>query len=414
MGARKWEESRACQAGCQRKTSRFASQARKNMQHIFCSEEPGSKQASIRTTSRKTTHESLQVRILILQPTCTNMNESETTEEDQGSTTPLLAGEQPSATYGDSETSNETSAVPSREKSRIQSLPWILMGVALAMFTLPWVKMAILDRYFLKPKWGDALPGLNSTPWRKLTMRGHMSTGAISLLCGPLQFSPRIRKQAPRIHRWTGRIYCTCAMLSCLFGLVFIALKGRLVGGWNMTVAFAFAGSTIGILGYKVWEAARAAKAGLRDFTSHRNWGIRSYSQIMAPMLYRYWYVLVEIFGIYKTPVPPRMGGYCRSDDICPDYLRLFDMVHCWTYWLTSLAIAELVIYYLPKMKPQQAEVEFDGETSNEASEAAPEAPAETLFRTASPTMVNAIGWCLAIVTLCTTGKLFLFDGGDD
>ena len=358
----------------------------------------------------------------------------------------------------------------SSPRLRVWASPWVLMLVALYAFAIPWMVQAILFRYFVKPQWGAALPGLDTTVWRKCTMRGHMAMGAISLLLGPLQFVSWIRRQCPTVHRWLGRLYCTCAMLSSVFGLTFTWLKGTLVGGWNMTVAFACAGSTIGILAGMAWQTARAAAPGgsARDYTSHRNWAIRSYSQILAPMLYRYWYICVTVFDLYQTPVPPRMGGTCRSDDICPDYLRLWDQVHCWTYWLSSLLIAELVIYYLPPVPPKLPEQTTDTTNTEDATLVVADAPevvalqssqhheeqeqqqqqedgfedpGSTTFvstetpllphgggnpwttarvrerhqqeeqhvSTDSPAMVNLLGWSLSVVTVATTVKFYVW-----
>jgi len=325
-------------------------------------------------------------------------------------------------------------------KTRVWALPWVITIVAMYAFALPWINFAIVMRYFVKPNFEAALPGLGTTLWRKVTMRGHMSTGAICLLLGPLQFIPKMRKSFPRIHRWSGRIYCTCAMASCLFGLAFIGSKGKLVGGWNMTVAFSLAGIAIGVLGFKAWQSARAAKAGGSniDFTAHRNWGIRSYSQILAPMLYRYWYICVQLFGMYEAPKPQQLGGYCTRDGLCPDYLRLFDKTHCWTYWLTALAVAELIIYYLPKHHIEsparnlglRSETETllvsrttDGPATLASTRVTDQAspthssPEEEFpgplrpIHTASPLAVNIIGWILAVIAVAITSRLYTSAG---
>jgi hypothetical protein len=388
------------------------------------------------------------------------VNES---SQDEGATPEEEQEEDSSPASNDGRSSRQTVGTTARsspQKTQVWTLPWLVVFVALYAFTLPWINFAIVQRYFINPKWGDALPGLGSTWMRKLTMRGHMACGAICLLLGPLQFIARVRRSYPRLHRWSGRIYCSCAMLSSLFGLIFIGLKKQLVGGWNMTVAFACAGLTIGVLAGKVWQTARAAKTmttatatatttSPRDFTAHRNWGIRSYSQILAPMLYRYWYTCVELFNIYHAPMPPRLGGVCRSDDICPDYLRFFDRMHCWTYWLTALGVAELIIYYLPKhaavddesiIRERSADILCETQrpllsSSNDiihtdnTTDGSPlstirdfdedhvdiddDNPHETI-RSPSPTAVNSIGWILAVICVSITTRLFTYDSGEE
>lgn len=313
-----------------------------------------------------------------------------------------------------------TNTIPSSQKSKVRALPWIIMFAALYTFALPYIYFAIVQRYFLNPDWKAALPGLDSTLIRKWSMGGHMAAGVVCLLLGPLQFVPLVRKSWPRIHRWSGRIYCICAIISCIFGLVFIVLKRELVGGYNMSIAFATFGVTVGVLSVKAWQTARAARAGvIPDFTAHRNWGIRSYSQILAPLLYRYWYVGLELFNVYDAPLLLRWGGVCRADDVCPDYLRWFDMVHCWTYWLTALGNAELIIYCLRKdmdVVPSSADFEsnepesqapllLDGNTLTYTVDNEPNEPRD--LETKSVMAINVIGWVLAAITAIITIKTF-------
>ena len=233
------------------------------------------------------------------------------------------------------------------------------------MFALFWVNYAILCRYYLEENWGAALPGLDSTLWLKWTMGGYFICGAISLLVGPFQFMGIIRTRYTLVHRWTGRLYVVSAVAACCFGCTIILLQGKLVGWWNMSISFFCAGVTIGVLAFQTWKSARTVKENLAfgaetsqlitfaNFDVHRNWGIRSYSQILSPpMLYRYWYAIVELFGLYDAPETPEMGGVCHADGSCPDYYRWFDQLHCWTFWPTSsLLVAELIIHNLPASK---------------------------------------------------------------
>lgn len=235
--------------------------------------------------------------------------------------------------------------------------PWVIAAIFLYAFVLFWMSFSILRRYWIKHFWDEALPGLGTTDLRKFTMLMHMTAGAISILLGPIQFVSYFRRNAKWrwVHRYSGRLYCVCGMLSSIFGLWFIYLKKRLVGGYNMTVSFAVAGVLIGILAYKAWQTARVAKFGtisIADrsaaFVVHRNWAIRSYFQTVAPALYRYWYVLMLIFDLYSPPRTLALGGYCDAHDFCPDYARPWDAVYTWMYWVSAGVIAEIIIYFLP------------------------------------------------------------------
>lgn len=626
--------------------------------------------------------------------------------------------------------------------------PWTIALSQLYLFTLIWVAFAIIRRYLVKGNWQDALPGLDDTAWHQWCMGGHMTTGAVALLLGPWQFwlmrgHRRNRTTTDAVnttstmqkflHRWMGRMYCSSALLSSILGCTFIVLKGKLVGGWNMTVAFAAAGTTFGVMAYQTWIAARhlthpsttndsslrssvstdanstnnssestsrkgrasrqrqqkivdinRAEAALKcgtaeamtatvskgnvnyntkvlpsnrdhvrqavvgtrkqrgwkttdetallqqlgfvpgnavavscrvqdlphtalqtlpsslpsdpvvaqlyplavreecagekirgrrsrgrkrkgalkmgevendggnpeiendatlqkllepfptmywlthpllkiwvsklevhafgvelekrlendqesldrmkrahleygksrmrlltendrqeveerkwtyaidetkgvagiknpgavkclhahlahylsgdpgskdniigqwvlkrlvemaldddleanvsfsaDYTVHRNWAIRSFSQVLAPMLYRYWYISMDVLGIYQGPMPLRLGGVCNEDNTCPDYMRWLDCIHCWTYWLSSLAIAELIIYNLPSDSSRSFQ-RIVGEHS------------ETTLRTprtldGSPNIVNMLGCCLALLTTLLNFKIIAF-----
>jgi hypothetical protein len=278
----------------------------------------------------------------------------------------------------------------SYHQPNVLAWPWIIFFLFLYVFVLFWINYAIVQRYWILHNWNDALPGLDKTSLRKFTMRSHMTAGAVALLLGPIQLLKLRRQPASpasgcpnlllpllrccRIHRWSGRIYCTCAILSCIFGLWFIALKKRLVGGYNMTASFALAGCAMGYTSFRAWQTARVArysvittstntsstssstnnnnndssKTSWRLVQQHRNWGIRSLAQILAPALYRYWYTMMQLFHMYRVPVPLRMGGHCDANDLCPDYMRRWDSIYTWLYWISAGLVAEIIIYFLP------------------------------------------------------------------
>lgn len=269
-------------------------------------------------------------------------------------------------------------AVEHSVKPKVLGWPWVAFLIFLYIFILFWVNYAIVQRYWILHDWNDALPGLDKTELRKFTMRSHMTAGAISLLLGPVQFVPAFRKRSNLrgIHRWSGRLYCTCGMLSSLFGLWFIALKQQLVGGYNMTASFALAGIAIGLTSFKAWQTGRRAQFSYTNqkelFVEHRNWGIRSFAQILAPALYRYWYTMMELFHIYNVPVPLRMGGYCDANDQCPDYSRPWDAVYTWLYWISAGIVAEIIISFLPRENNSVDGEEGDTTSAEDAALASP------------------------------------------
>jgi len=244
-------------------------------------------------------------------------------------------------------------------KDQAWKWPWVVMIVFLYLFCLPWIGESIVARYWFQQDFDATLVGLDDTFARAFFMVGHMSLGAVCLLLGPTQFLRVIRRKWPMFHRISGRVYVLCAVLCSLFGCIFIFLKGFiLVGGLNMGIAFFVAGVTFGICA--VMAAVYARK---KEFARHRNWAIRSYGQILAPMLYRYFYLLLGGLTLY----PVRGEKECDEQDICYPFTETFDAIHAWTYFLFPLAVTELIIYVSPKVSDQSL-VAFDEKHSKNDS----------------------------------------------
>ena len=83
-----------------------------------------------------------------------------------------------------------------------------------------------------------------------------------------------------------------------------------------------------------------------REFRRHKNWAIRSYSQILATILYRYYYVVLGGFGVVHSP-DQSDWLYCDEMDVCDYFLKLFDAIHAWTFFIVPLLFAETVVYLL-------------------------------------------------------------------
>lgn len=82
-----------------------------------------------------------------------------------------------------------------------------------------------------------------------------------------------------------------------------------------------------------------------REFRRHKNWAIRSYSQIMATVLYRYYYAVQGGFGVIS--LADQDGLNCNDMDVCEYFLKPFDKVHAWTFFIAPLLFTEMVLYML-------------------------------------------------------------------
>lgn len=217
------------------------------------------------------------------------------------------------------------------------------MAFGLALPVLPWVAIALIRTYLVYGRWDSLLPGLGATVPRRVTMGAHMHLGAAAMLLGALQFCAPLRRRSPTFHRWSGRIVTSLMVLCSMSGLVFICLKGRLVGGYNMSVAFALGGTWFAICAGMCWWTAHA-----RNFERHWAWAVRCYAACLSPFLYRYWYYAAAVLGYdFVIPYSSGRGEACEGHGVCPRYTRSFDALHAWTYWVSSELVAEVLILSL-------------------------------------------------------------------
>jgi len=129
-----------------------------------------------------------------------------------------------------------------------------------------------LFSYRYLPELGHRPPNILGNVFAKPWLKVHVAGAATALLLGPFNFVGAIRRRAPRVHRWVGRIY----ILGCLVGSA---------GG--LVIAFgSFAGpiATVGFVSLAVsWIVAnvlgwRSAVDG--RFADHREWMVRSFHDL--------------------------------------------------------------------------------------------------------------------------------------
>lgn len=215
------------------------------------------------------------------------------------------------------------------------ALKWA--GVALA--GVVWISSAIFGAYILAyyggaipagtmEQWNATLPKLYEahTPAASAGIGLHFFAGAVLLLLGPVQLIGEIRRQAPTVHHWIGRLYALAAFAAGVGGLTFIALKGT-VGGMMMTVAFAAYGALMVLAAV---ETVRHAMA--RRIEVHRAWAIRLFALAIGSWLYRMGYGL--FFAIMGAEDP----GHTAAFD------GWFDYVMDWAFFVPPLIVAEMFI----------------------------------------------------------------------
>jgi hypothetical protein len=106
--------------------------------------------------------------------------------------------------------------------------------------------------------------------WLRLALIVHGLSGALALVLGPFQFLAGWRRRWPRAHRWSGRVYLVCILISGLTGLW---LAFHTPGGVAAQSGF-FVLAVLWLL-----TGSLALRAVLRrDFAAHRAWMMRSYA----------------------------------------------------------------------------------------------------------------------------------------
>lgn len=200
-----------------------------------------------------------------------------------------------------------------------------------------WISAAVFGVYILAfylgaipaghmSRWNDNLTGLydRNSISALLAMSAHLATGAIILLLGPVQLIGAVRRRAPAVHRWLGRVYVLTATIAGVGGLGFIAIEGT-IGGGPMDVGFGLYGALM------VWAAVetyRHARAG--RFEKHRAWAIRLFALAIGSWLYRmdygFWLIAMHRIGHQENFRGP------------------FDVVMSFFFYLPNLAIAELFL----------------------------------------------------------------------
>ncbi len=145
---------------------------------------------------------------------------------------------------------------------------WFYGGAALQGRVDAWDR--ILSRGYVR---GDAAGNL--------AVIVHLLAAVILVIGGAMQFIPAIRDRAPRLHRWTGRIYLVTAVAASLAGLYMTWIRGtrgdvsqHVGGSLNAFLIMLFA-----------FLALRTAID--RRFVAHRRWVLRLFMVVSGSWFYR-------------------------------------------------------------------------------------------------------------------------------
>ncbi len=136
------------------------------------------------------------------------------------------------------------------------------------------------------PRAPQILANVYARPWLYV----HIAGAATALLLGPFNFIAAVRRRAPKVHRWIGRIYIGGCLSGGLAGLV---------------VAFGSTAGPIATTGFGTlavcWVVANAQgwwTARKRRFKDHRAWMIRSFAMTFGAVTLRLYLPLIPLFHV--------------------------------------------------------------------------------------------------------------------
>jgi uncharacterized membrane protein len=209
-----------------------------------------------------------------------------------------------------------TAAVPHRRTGGTIGVWWVtLTAVAIAVYApLPYLTAGVdglaAGGHEVAANWASR-PG-----WVQGVLYAHMLFAGAALLLAPVQLSARLRSQAPRVHRATGRVVVICLLAGGTAGLVLAPMNfaGPIgAAGFGALALLSIAFPVLGV---------RAIRQG--DAAAHRRWMLRAFAMIYAGVMLRLWLpVLVQVFD----------GDFARAYSFVP-----------FLCWVPNLLAVELVL----------------------------------------------------------------------
>lgn len=107
----------------------------------------------------------------------------------------------------------------------------------------------------------------------------HFAMGTVLVLAWPILLLSRIRARHHTVHRWTGRVYVTAAVLAGVGGMSFILTHGAYTPA--ASVAFALWGAVMVLSAVMAFVHARAKR-----FDRHRAWAIRLFAMVLGSWVF--------------------------------------------------------------------------------------------------------------------------------
>jgi uncharacterized membrane protein YozB (DUF420 family) len=221
---------------------------------------------------------------------------------------------------------------PARARTRLWRRPWV---VPLALLTAAFVAFSLPPYLTLDPAQARLQP-LPPFPGYYPLLVTHIFLGSVVLLAACLQVWPWLRKNHPRVHRTSGRIYVAAALPASVCVMVVAPMT---VNGTNAQVA----NTILAVLWFGTTLAGfRAVRQG--RYLDHRRWMLRSFALSFSIIANRLW--LVALFAVFVPEI--FTGAEVDTAD-----LQQAVGVSTWISWVVNL----LVVQWWLDRHPRPAEL---------------------------------------------------------
>jgi Predicted membrane protein (DUF2306) len=117
--------------------------------------------------------------------------------------------------------------------------------------------------------------------WGNVVFGSHVLFTVAVVFGGVLQLLPALRRSAPAVHRWNGRLYLLAAVVLATGGVAMMVLRGT-VGSALQQTGTALNGVVIVLCAVMAWRHARA-----RRIAEHRRWALRLFVAVSGVWFFR-------------------------------------------------------------------------------------------------------------------------------
>lgn len=186
--------------------------------------------------------------------------------------------------------------------------PGLLQGALYAWLAVAMAGQLVFAAYVLG-LYGRAAANGQWEQWSRVTPRGyvpgdtlgnlvfgtHLLFTVVVVLGGFVQLVPALRRHAPAVHHWNGRVYLGAAVVLALGGITLMLTRGTVGSAWQQA-GTGLNGVVILLCAALAWRHARA-----RRIAQHRRWALRLFLAVSGVWFFRIG--LMAWLMIHRAPV---------------------------------------------------------------------------------------------------------------